>query len=128
MRRADCFERAHELVLVGADAGRRQPLGREQLGGERFDVLAGDGVDALDQLVDAEHGQFGEHARSEPVHACGGGLQREHEASLDVLARPRQLVLGQRLAREAGELVADHAQRLDEVLRPRPDIEADLAG
>ena len=42
--------------------------------------------------------------------------------------RPLELGL---LARPHGdllELAADHAQRLLEVLRPRPDVDADLAG
>src|SRR5215218_5725026 len=39
-----------EGVLVGADAGRRQALGRPQLVGERAQVVEGHGVDALHDL------------------------------------------------------------------------------
>ena len=51
----------------------------------------------------------------------------EHDARLDVLARAHELLLGGGLLAQALELVADDLHRLDEVVRARADVEADLA-
>ena len=51
----------------------------------------------------------------------------EDDPGLDVLARAHELLLGGGLLAQALELVADDLHRLDEVVRARADVQADLA-
>ena len=68
-RRADALHGAAERVLVRADAGRGQPLGRPQLVDQRAQVVELDGVDARHDLVELEQRQVVEQRAAEAVHA-----------------------------------------------------------
>ncbi len=57
-----------------------------------------------------------------------GGLEAQHDAALQVLAGSQELLLGRGVLHAARQLVGDDAQRLREVLRARPEIQADLTG
>src|SRR5919107_610130 len=95
---------------------------------ERGDVVERDGVDLLDDLVDGEQRHVGEHRGAEPVHPRGRGLEREHHAALDVLLGAGELVGAGRVLTDPGELVGDDLHRAHDVVRPGPEVQADLAG
>ena len=123
----DLLDRGAERVLVRADAGRGQPTGRPQLVDERAHVVHRHGVDALHDLVGLQQRQAEQQRAAEAVHPRAGGLHAQHDPRLDVLARTHELRLGGGLLAQALELVADDLHRLDEVVRARADVEADLA-
>ena len=56
-----------------------------------------------------------------------GRIHPEHDARLDVLARAHELGLRGRLLAQALQLLADDLHGLDQVVRPRADVQADLA-
>ena len=70
----------------------------------------------------------GEHRRAQAVHARAGRLEREHDPPLDVLLARVELLRADRLLADPLELAAEHLADLGQVLRPRADVEADLAG
>ena len=95
---------------------------------ERAQVVHRDRVDARHHLVGVEQRQVVQRRAAEAVHARGGGLQREHDARLDVLACARQLLLGRRLARAGASSSAPTTSIASARLSgPRADVEADLA-
>jgi len=129
-RRRGAAKRFHgrpKRPLVGPDSRRGQTGGREQLGRQLSAVLDPDCVDSLDRFVDGQDRQLVHHRGAETAHARSGGLQSEHDAALEVLARALQLLLARRVLDAALELVRHHLERLREVLRARADIHADLA-
>ena len=87
-----------------------------------------DRLEPLDRLVERQQRRAHQDRAPEPVHAARGGLHRQREPALDVLAGAAQLVLADRLLAHALELAADHVQRLDDVVLARADVDADLAG
>src|SRR4051812_19203594 len=126
-RRRDGLDRAAERGGVGADAGGAELLRREQVAGEHGDVVERDGVDALDHLVYAHQRHVGEDGRAEAVHPRRRRLERQHDPALDVLLRAGELVGARRVLAHALELVGDDRHRPHDVVRPRAQVQADLA-
>src|SRR3954449_13162030 len=126
-RRRDGLDRATERGGVGADAGGAELLRREQVAGEHGDVVERDGVDALDHLVYAHQRHVGEDGRAEAVHPRRRRLERQHDPALDVLLRAGELVGARRVLAHALELVGDDRHRPHDVVRPRAQVQADLA-
>src|SRR5205823_10980469 len=68
-------------------------------------VVAGDGLDPADDLVQGEPPLEVDLLASEVAHPAARVLEGEHEAALEVVLGPPQLLLGQALAPDAPELL-----------------------
>ena len=127
-RGIDPFDRGREAVLVGADAGGREPLGLEQHRGELRELVLLDGVDLGDQAVEREQLRVRDQRLAEPAHPVRRRLHREHDPPLQVLLRARELVRPQDARSDVRELARRDLEALGEVLLARADVEADQAG
>ena len=91
-------------------------------------VVGGDGVDPLHDLVEREQLGVGDQRLPQPAHPVRGRLHRQQHPALQVLLRPLELAGAHVPGRDVAELARDDLEALDEVLLPRADVEPDLAG
>src|ERR1700733_2603652 len=109
-RRSDRRERLVEARLIRPDARGGQVVGRPQLIHELGEVLERHRVNPLDGLVERQQWHAGEDLGPEPVHAGAGRLEREHDATLEVLLGTLELVRRGGLLANAIELGSDHRE------------------
>ena len=117
-----------EPLLVRADPGHRQTLGREQDPGELCEIVRLDGFDLGDDPVEREQLRVGDQRLAEPAHTIPRRLHREDDAALQVLLCARDLVGAEVSCGDVGQLGGGDLEARREVLLARPDVEADEPG
>src|SRR4051794_8337192 len=115
-------------ALVGADAGDRQLLGREQKPGELCDLIRLDRLELGDDPVEGEQLGVGDERLPEPAHPVRRRLHREHDPPLEVLLRAGDLFGSQVAGRDVRQLLGRDVQTGAEILGPRTDIDPDQSG
>ena len=116
-----------ERLRLRADAGRR-PLLRVIVaphGGD--DVVAVDGVDALEHLVHGEDGLLQEDGPPQRLHARARALHAQHELPLEVVLGARDGVV-RHVRLEVAQHVEDDAHGLLDRLLPRAEVDGGEAG
>ncbi len=112
-RAPERHDRGVEDPLVGADAGDRQALGREQLAGELAQI--GSSETASIRSITSSTERIGMPCRIEAprwLMRAAVDSSDEHDPSLEVLARAGQLLLVGRVLDAALQLGRDHGERL----------------
>ena len=117
-----------ELLLARPDARRGELLGRQQHPRELGHARCLDPVDLRDHAVEREEFRVGDEGLAEPAHTARRRLHRENDAALEILLRAFELGLADVAGGDVGDLLGDDGEARIEVLLPRPDVDADLAG
>ena len=92
------------------------------------DVVEGDGVDAGDDLVDREQLVGDELALAEAGHAGVGVLEAEDQAAAEAALAALELLVGQAVGADLGELGTYHGEDVVELGRQAADRDPDQAG
>ena len=95
---------------------------------QRRNVVGGNGVDPLHDLVEREQLGVGDQRLPQPAHPVRRRLHRQQHPSLQVLLRTLELAGAHVSRRDVPQLTRDDLEALDEVLLPRADVEPELAG
>src|SRR6476660_3392329 len=117
-----------EAILVRPHAGHRQPVGCEQLAGERRHRLRLDRVDLGADAVERKQLGVGQHGLAQPAGPVRGRLHRQHDPPLQVLLGALQLVVGELPLPHPHQLVGGDAHALGQVVLAGADVDPDHAG
>src|SRR6266511_4348880 len=126
--RIDSSRGPAEYPRAWPDPGDRQLLRREQQPGELGDLVRLDGLDLRDDPLEGEQLRVRDERLAESAHPIRGRLHREHDPTLQVLLRTRELVRPEVARRDVEDLLAGDLQTGREVLLTRPDVDANQAG
>src|SRR6478672_9188337 len=117
-----------EAILVRPHAGHRQPVGCEQLAGERRHRLWLDRVDLGADAVERQQLGVGQHGLAQPAGPVRVRLHREHGPPLQVLLGALQLVVGELPLPHPHPLVGGDAHAFGQVVLAGANVDADHAG
>src|SRR5450759_1177000 len=101
---------------------RERPLAAEQPSRQCGDVLAGDGLDTLDELVDRQDRRIRDLRHSEARHAVPRALEPEHQLPLHALLRAVELLGRDAVLLHLLNLGLNHAHDLLHIPRARAGV------
>src|SRR6266516_3631722 len=100
----------------------------QKVRGHVRDVLAGDRIDVVDQVVDAENVAVGQLALADPGHPRARVLETEHDASAHLALASLDLSFGDRAVGDVVELGPNQVEHLLGLARLAPGVHAEQPG